>query len=417
MWAAAPLGRLSGMEPAAPLAASGQRHVMTALAASLHVLFVALWFLALVRALSLDDGARVFSLVVALCLGAVYASGIVIDKARTQPHATLWILTVTVLWALLVVHVPDAAYLAFPLFFLYLHVLPPVPGTVAVFAVAAIAVVAIGLRHGWTIGGVAGPTVAALAALVIGAGYRSLAQEARRRQELIDELVATRAQLAARERTAGADAERTRLAGEIHDTIAQGLASIQMLLRAVERAAGDHPQVDTIRLARETAGDNLQEARRVVQALRPGVLEGTSLTGALEKVADHSPTLEDGTRPLVTVDTDLSAEQNLPVPVASALVRIAQESVTNAVRHGAARRIAISAEERPAASDRGAPGMLRLEVRDDGRGFDPAGPVAEDSFGLTTMRHRLAELGGRLEVDSAPGRGTRIRAVIPSEEE
>lgn len=389
---------------------------MTALAASLHVLFVALWFLALVRSLALEDGPRIFSLLVALCLGAVYASGVFLEKARTQPHTTFWILTVTVLWALLVVHVPDAAYLAFPLFFLYLHVLPPLPGTIAVFAVAAIAVVAIGARHGWTIGGVAGPTVAALAALVIGAGYRSLAHEAQRRQELIDELVATRAQLAARERTAGADAKRTRLAGEIHDTIAQGLASIQMLLHATERAAPDHPQIDTIRLARETAGDNLKEARRVVQALRPGVLEGTSLTGALEKVAAHCPTSADGTRPVVTVDTDLADEQNLPVPVASALVRIAQESVTNAVRHGAASRIEISVGEGPADTSGQEPPRIWMQVRDNGTGFDPAPPVAEDSFGLSTMRHRLAELGGQLSLSSAPGQGTCIRAVIPSKE-
>lgn len=404
------------MEPAAPLAASGQRHVMTTLAASLHVLFVALWFLALVRSLALEDGPRIFSLLVALCLGAVYASGVFLEKARTQPHTTFWILTVTVLWALLVVHVPDAAYLAFPLFFLYLHVLPPLPGTIAVFAVAAVAVVAIGARHGWTIGGVAGPTVAALAALVIGAGYRSLAHEAQRRQELIDELVATRAQLAARERTAGADAERTRLAGEIHDTIAQGLASIQMLLHATERAAPDHPQIDTIRLARETAGDNLKEARRVVQALRPGVLEGTSLTGALKKVADHCPTSADGTRPVVTVDTDLADEQNLPVPVASTLVRIAQESVTNAVRHGAAGRIEISVGEGPADTSGQPPPRIWMQVRDNGVGFDPAAPVAEGSFGLSTMRHRLAELGGQLSLSSAPGEGTCIRAVIPSKE-
>lgn len=389
---------------------------MTALAASLHVLFVALWFLALVRSLALEDGPRIFSLLVALCLGAVYASGVFLEKARTQPHTTFWILTVTVLWALLVVHVPDAAYLAFPLFFLYLHVLPPLPGTIAVFAVAAIAVVAIGARHGWTIGGVAGPTVAALAALVIGAGYRSLAHEAQRRQELIDELVATRAQLAARERTAGADAERTRLAGEIHDTIAQGLASIQMLLHATERAAPDHPQIDTIRLARETAGDNLKEARRVVQALRPGVLEATSLTGALEKVADHCPTSADGARPVVTVDTALADEQNLPVPVASTLVRIAQESVTNAVRHGAAGRIEISVGEDPADTSGQAPPRIWMQVRDNGTGFDPAAPVAEDSFGLSTMRHRLAELGGQLSLTSAPGQGTCIRAVIPSKE-
>lgn len=376
-------------------------HILPVLTWAMHFLFLALWLLAVVRSAELDDARRWFSLTCAVGLLSVYASGVFSRTVRTQPTAMVWVAAVTVLWTLLVLHVPDAAYLAFPLFFLYLHVLSPLLGSVAIISVAIISIVAIGLQQGWSTGGMAGPAVAALAALAVGAGYRSLADEARRRQQLIDELLATRAQLAAQERLAGAEAERTRLAGEIHDTIAQGLASIQMLLHATERSAPDHPQVDTIRLARETAGENLREARRVVQALRPGVLEGTSLTEALNKVAEHAPE-----KVAVHVHTDIGPEADIGVPMATAIVRIAQESVANAVQHGKATRVDISAQRTQ--------NCLHLQIRDNGCGFDPAAPVADTSFGIANMRRRAAELGGSLRIDS-DAQGTVIEVEIPWE--
>lgn len=392
------------MERAARSTDGREYRILPILRWALHILFLALWVLALVRATALDDVLRWYAVSCAVALGAVYAVGAVSRRVHTQPAAGVWVAVVTVLWALLVVHVPDAAYLAFPLFFLYLHVLPAVLGAVAVLIAAGISIVAIGLQQGWSTGGIAGPTVAGLAALAVGAGYRSLASEARRRQQLIDELLATRAQLAAQERLAGAEAERTRLAGEIHDTIAQGLASIQMLLHAAERAAPEHPQAETIRLARRTAGENLHEARRVVQALRPGVLEGTSLGGALRAVAAHAP---DGVAVDVRVSTDVE-DAGVDVPLASALVRIAQEAVANAVRHGGASRVELSAQRAAA--------TIGLRLADNGCGFDPHAPVPDSSFGLANMRRRAAELGGQLRVDSN-AQGTVVQADIPWEGE
>ena len=249
--------------------------------------------------------------------------------------------------------------------------------------------VTIGTQQEWTIGGVAGPTVAAAAAIAVAVGYRSLMD--------------TRAELAAKERAAGQEAERTRLAGEIHDTIAQELASIQMLLRAVERSAPEHPSIDDIRLARETAGNSLHEARRVVAALRPAVLEGTTLAGALERVALHAPTLPDGTRPRVRVTG--TGDVDGGVRVSSALVRIAQEAVSNAVRHGHATHIEISATRVREG--------IELTVRDNGTGFDTAWLDEAEGFGLENMRLRLDELGGRLSIDSRPGSGTVLSATAP----
>lgn len=371
------------------IAHRGPGRAMFALTMGLHALFAGLWVLAVVQAFSLDDGGRLLSLAVASLLVLVYVLGAVVSDLARGPRALLWVAALVVLWALLIVHVPTAAYLAFPLFFLCLHVLPLRSGSVAVLIVCAIAVLTIGTQQEWTVGGVIGPTVAAAAAIAVAVGYRSLMD--------------TRAELAARERAAGQEAERTRLAGEIHDTIAQELASIQMLLRAVERSAPEHPSIDNIRLARETAGNSLNEARRVVAALRPAVLEGTTLAGALERVALHAPMLPDGTRPRVRVTG--TGDVDGGVRVSSALVRIAQEAVTNAVRHGHATQIEISGTR----SREG----VELTVLDNGTGFDTASLPGAAGFGLENMRRRLDELGGSLDIESEPGKGTLLRARTP----
>ena len=172
-------------------------HVMAVLNWALHALFAGLWLVAVVQAFSLDDGERLFSLAAASCLVLVYGLGAVLPRVARGKGALLWVAALVVLWTLLIVHVPSAAYLAFPLFFLCLHVLPLRSGSLAVLLVCAIAVVTIGTQQEWTIGGVAGPTVAAAAAIAVAVGYRSLMD--------------TRAELAAKERAAGQEAERTRL--------------------------------------------------------------------------------------------------------------------------------------------------------------------------------------------------------------
>ncbi|GEM_PF-3681774 len=364
---------------------------MLALLASLHLLFLGLWIVAVVEIVSRSDSTLPVAMASAVAVLLIYGLGAVLPSvARGHGAALLWVGALVAMWALLVLHAPSAAYLAFPLFFLCLHVLPLRSGIVAVLVVCALAVFTIGIYQEWTIGGIAGPTVAAAAAIAVGVGYRSLMD--------------TRAELAARERASGQEAERARIAGEIHDTIAQSLASIQMLLRAVERADPEHPSIEDIRLARETSGTALQEARRVVAAMRPAVLEGTTLAGALERVALHAPALPDGTRPVVRVE----AGADLPggMRVSSAFVRIAQEAVSNAVRHGHATSITIAV----ARVDED----LELSVSDNGGGFDVADTaLTSTGFGLENMRRRLDELGGSLSVTSSRRTGTVVRAASP----
>lgn len=142
------------------------------------------------------------------------------------------------------------------------------------------------------------------------------------------ELVATRAELAEAERTAGTLAERERLAREIHDTLAQGLSSIQLLLRAAERTLpGDAPATAHVRAAREAAQANLAEARSFVRALTPPDLEHGSLAAALEQLCART------TGPGLTVRFAVSG-----TPVGCrrrtvALLRTAQSALANTVRH------------------------------------------------------------------------------------
>ncbi|GGL07372.1 signal transduction histidine kinase [Curtobacterium luteum] len=379
--------------------------VFVGLRTGLHVLFATLLALVVVRVAVVGGPWALPSLVLAAAFGAVYLLGARIARAaegRRSRAGVLWLVGLTVLWTALLVLVPEAAYLVFPLFFLYLHVLPRVVGPVAVVLATAVAISAIGVHGGFTVGGVVGPVVGAGVALLIGLGYRALAREAAEREELVAELLATRDRLAATEREQGVLAERARLAREIHDTVAQGLSSIQMLLHAAERADGDRPGAEHVRLARETAADGLADTRRFIRELAPPTLEA-GLPAALRRLA-ATQWSADG----VTVAVDAPETVALPMDLQTALLRIAQGAVANVVQHaGAARvRLVLAVDGREA----------RLTVTDDGRGFDVVAvdgrARSTDSFGLRAMADRVAQFGGRLEVDSSPGSGTTVVATL-----
>lgn len=387
-----------------PPESAGVRAVFAQLQVALHTLVAALIVLTLISAHRDTAGEPDLPAVLAAVgFAGVYVAGTVWERRRpTGRHARLgWLVAVLALWAVLVVRVPEAAYLVFPLYFVALFLLGVWAGVAAVAILATVAVVALGLHHGFTPAGVVGPAVGALVALGLAAGVRALHRESQARREVIAELVATRSVLAAREREVGREAERARLAGEIHDTVAQGLASIGMLLHAAERTDPDHRAIEQIRLAREVAGENLTETRRLIEALRPAPLEGASLAGALRRVAGRvcaeNPSLD------ITVEGGLAVEP--PAELAAVSVRVAQESLANAVRHASPGRIGLTLAD--------SPGGIALTITDDGHGFDPDAPRAAASFGLDGMRRRVADLGGGLEVESAPGRGTTVRAVLP----
>ncbi|ROS77469.1 signal transduction histidine kinase [Curtobacterium sp. PhB130] len=378
--------------------------VFVGLRTGLHVLFSVLTVLAVVRVL-VDRGPSMWiALTLTVVFAAVYVAGGRVARAgprwRTVASAS-WIGALTVVWIALLVLVPEAAYLVFPLFFLYLHVLPGVVGPAAVVVATGVAIVALGVHGGFTVGGVVGPLVGAGVALLIGLGYRALAREAVEREEIVARLIATQGELAATQHEQGVLAERSRLAREIHDTVAQGLSSIQMLLHAAELADGERPGIEHIRLARATAAEGLADTRRFIRELSPPSLD-QGLAAALRRLAESS------TRDGLAVRVSVPDAIDLPMTAQSALLRIAQGAVANVVQHAGATivRIVLTTDEHEA----------RLTVADDGSGFDPvtvqSGAGRTDSFGLRAMRERVAQFGGTLDVDTALGRGTTLVAVL-----
>lgn len=376
--------------------------VFSALQLGLHVLVVALTVVVAVQEV-VSGAHRVLVVVLAGVFLCVYFIGG--RYRRNLVGARVWLGVLTLLWLALVFVAPLAVYLVFGLFFLYLHLLPRYWGVVAVTAATVVAVVGFAAHRGWTVAGVIGPLLGALVAVAIGLGYGALFREAAERQRLIDELLATRETLAEKERTAGKMAERERLAQEIHDTVAQGLSSIQLLLHAVERAAPDHPALERIRLARETAADSLVETRQLIAELTPAPLEGQSLAGALNRITERAAA--PGLDAQVLVEGD---PQALPMPIEAALVRITQGAVSNVVRHAQAHRMRVTLTY--------ADDAVHLDVVDDGVGIDPA-VLAESpsgSFGLNAMRSRVEQQGGTMDVESEPGH-TAVTVYFPLEDQ
>lgn len=376
--------------------------VFVGLRTGLHALFLALAGVVVVRAVVAPTEASVTVIALTVVLVVTYAFGALLTRTiRARGILPLaWLAVLTVEWAVLLWLIPDAAYLVFPLFFLYLHLLGRWWGSAAILGSTIVAICALGFHSGWTVGGVVGPLVGAGVALLIGLGYQALAREAEQREALVRELIATQGQLAATEHESGVLAERARLAREIHDTLAQGLSSIQMLLHAAERADPERPGIEHIRLARETAAANLIEARRFIRELTPPQLDDQSLGGALRRLA-ATQWASHG----LDVQVRVSDTITLPMHLQTALLRIAQGAIANVIQHAQATTATITIAVE---ADR-----LHFAVTDDGTGFDPllaSKDAAEksDSFGLQATAERVQQLGGTLTIESPPGGGTTL---------
>jgi signal transduction histidine kinase len=228
-----------------------------------------------------------------------------------------------------------------------------------------------------------------------------LAEANARLAAAMEENAGLQARLLAQAREAGAHEERERLAREIHDTIAQGLAGVVAQLQAARRNPGDRERhLDT---AAELARESLTEARRSVQALRPEQLETARLPDALTDVAARWSQVSGVP---ATVTTTGTARQLHP-EVEVALLRTGQEALANVGKHAGAGRVGVTLSYME--------DLVTLDVRDDGVGFDPAAvPAGGDGFGLTVMRQRVARVAGTLEVESTPGEGTAISAAVPA---
>ncbi|MER7670570.1 sensor histidine kinase [Kitasatospora sp. NPDC096128] len=326
------------------------------------------------------------------------------DRPRRWPSAL-----VVALWMVLVLLAPSFAWCAVPLIYTALRALPAKAAIPLVAALTLLVVIA-EIRLPGTADAtlvLLPPTVAALATGV----FLFMTRQAARQRALIADLVRTRRELAATERREGTLAERERLAMEIHDTLAQGLSSQQMLLQAADRTWEADPATARthVRTAAGVAARNLAEARRFVHDLAPAELaDGGTLDRALRALAERE-SAESG-RP-VRFHLD-GAPVPLPTAVQSALLRIAQGALANVREHAGASAAAITL------SFLGDQAVL--DIADDGRGFDPAPedlrPAAgARGYGLPAMRARLRQLGGTLTVESTPGEGTVVSAAIPLE--
>jgi ligand-binding sensor domain-containing protein/two-component sensor histidine kinase len=202
-------------------------------------------------------------------------------------------------------------------------------------------------------------------------------------------------------------AERNRIAREIHDSLAQGLAGISLQLELVAKmlASSTDSARNHLNQARILARQSLADARRSLWDLRSGGLESSDLPTSLSSSARHL-TAQTGVQAQLQVS---GAFRELDHLIESNLLRIGQEAITNAVKHARAQRIDISLEFDA--------NIVRLSVRDNGRGFDCDQPpaAAGGHFGLVGMRERAEQIGGKLTVSSSPGAGTEISAEVPLE--
>jgi len=428
-------------EPRGPQGAGGQHHggtalVLRVLRVSLHVGFAVLLLVAVVRLLIAPASpvALGAGLLLSLLLAAVYLAGTILEKRHSadaarfdpNPFALRWLGAVTLLWLLLLIVSSDFAWVAFPLFFLQLHLLPlrwalPAIGASTALLVGALWFHSRGVGGGTGDGGmqlamVLGPVFGAAFAVVTGLAYRALYAEAENQRKAAEELRRTRAELARSQHDAGVLAERERLAREIHDTLAQGFSSIVLMGRSAAKAldAGDQETVRSrLQTVQETAAANLDEARNFVRGLRPPALERSTLVDTLRRLCDktESEAAARGTPLRCRFELDGTAIE-LPNAYQATLLRAAQSSLANVWAHAKARTAVVTLSFLDA--------EVTMDVYDDGVGFDPATvlPAAAaradgSGVGLSSLRERLSALGGTLAVESAPGEGTVVAIRLP----
>ncbi|CDR02021.1 HAMP domain-containing sensor histidine kinase [Streptomyces iranensis] len=193
------------------------------------------------------------------------------------------------------------------------------------------------------------------------------------------------------------EAERRRIAQELHDEVGQSMTAILLVLK---RAADDAPEPlrEDLQQAQEITRESLDEVRRLVRRLRPGVLDDLGLVSALTSLTQDFAT-HTGLRVVRRLDADLPT---LGQESELVLYRVAQESLTNAARHADARQVEVSLHRVGEA--------VVLEIADDGRGIE----AACEGAGIRGMRERALLAGATLDITSTPGTGTRIRLITPA---
>lgn len=422
------IGRNAPVDPLIGLDAAPSVAILHVLRLTLHAGFAALLAVAVLRLLISGGGDPIrFAFAgAALLLAGIYLTGTIMEKRFAagstgfdpRPYGVLWLGIVTALWAILLAGSPDFAWLAFPLFFLHLHLLPR---RIALLTIALMTAAVIAAQ--WAASGmpvphlavVLGPLFGAAFSVVAGLAYLALYREAENQRRAADELRRTRAELAASQHEAGVLAERERLAREIHDTLAQGFSSIVLMARAAETslAAGDTATAAArFALVQQTASDNLAEARNFVRGLSSPQLQGTSLVESLRRLCESTESSAAargwGLRCRFEVDGD---PVELTQPYRVTLLRAAQASLANVREHAKASNAVVTVAFLGS--------EVTMDIYDDGVGIGPVGVkdtyAREDGsgFGIPSLRERVTALNGTLELESAPGEGTVVAIRLP----
>ncbi|MDQ0614519.1 signal transduction histidine kinase [Microbacterium sp. W4I4] len=387
---------------------------MRAMEIGQHVIAAGLAAIGTIRAIG--DGTPVAAAVISgLAILAWHTAGTILpSRSSSRALVVWWLIGFGVIWIAAVAVSSEFVWVAFLLWLLAGHLLPVPWGLVYSGVVLAVVITAPIMHHGTTsYANVFGPLIGGIFAFGISRGYLQLLRDAAERERLVGSL--TRAQqemadlqdeLALAQRQSGAIAERTRISRDIHDTIAQALSSIRLLAHAGAGRSADAEAARTLTQVETLAGDSLADVRRIVAALVPAELEGDVLAAALRRMLDRAHD-EVGLQVELHVDDTLPL---LPTEVEVALLRTAQSALANVRLHSGATRVVMSLVD----ADR----TVRLDVTDDGAGFDaPAWEKhtesGSSSYGLRFMRGRLRELGGGLDIESAPGEGTTISVHLP----
>ncbi|MGY1695199.1 sensor histidine kinase [Geodermatophilus sp. SYSU D00814] len=395
-----------GEEGGEPLSARGWRATVV----GMHVISAVLWSLAVVSVLSGEvtepgEQGPVLAVLGALALSYVLAGGPAVGGGH--PHRALVHLTVVVVcFGLLGWLAPGLLFLLFlaypQVWFVVQGTLTGVAWTVLLAGASAIGPLAQAGAGETTLEVLRESVVSLAFSLALGLWISEVLRQSADRASLIAQLEATRTELATAERERGVLAERERLAGEVHDTLAQGYTSI--VVQAQTAAALLRTDLDAARerlaVIEDVARDNLAEARAVVAAFRPVALDGSTLVEALQRLAARFAR-ETGLQ--VRVDTGaLDGVPALRTDEEVVLLRGAQEALTNVRRHAAASAVVLRLAR--------VGGQVSVHVEDDGVGFDPSSVTVS---GLEGLRGRVAQVGGEVDVASAPGSGTRVTVRVP----
>ncbi|MEU3986318.1 sensor histidine kinase [Streptomyces sp. NPDC026672] len=372
-----------------------------------HLVFLVAVAGTFVRLVRLNSGLCWSVTVPTTALAVVYVFALSRWDRAHDTTRLVWFSALVALWSWVawIIPVPLAAgyaWLSVPLAVLAMRMRGARLRTAATGAVTVLLLAALARVNGGADPEVLAPPLAALAATVVLYGAQ---------QRLTRQLTETRGELATQQRTAGRLAERGRIARDLHDTLAQELAGSRMLLQAAERDWDRRPDQARrqVRAVAEALGAHLAETRTIIGDLTPPALERDGLEAVLSDLCARTA----GTAGAGRVSF---RRERAPYPLATeravVLLRVTQGLLANAREHARASRVEVVLTY---GDDR----TVTVEVRDDGRGFTSSGgevPSGGRGYGLKGARERLEGLGGVLTLDSTPGRGTTVRATLPSQD-